>query len=79
MKVMKACLGASLLVATLLLSACASTQKTAYGETPQSKETIVQDAHYVVLVEQLAKQRGTRVVWVNPPKKRISVATAAAQ
>lgn len=71
---MKAWLSSSLLLAPLLLlTGCASTQKTAYGDAPpQSHETIVQDDRYVVLVETIAKQRGTRVVWVNPPKKRVS-------
>jgi hypothetical protein len=27
------------------------------------------DGKYVAVVEHIAKQRGTRVVWVNPPKK----------
>ena len=70
---MKAYLGTSLLIATLLLlSGCASTQKTAYGDAPERKvESMVQDNVYVAAVERIAKQRGTRVVWVNPPKKRV--------
>ena len=61
---MKAYLGTSLLIATLLLlSACASTQKTAYGDAPERKvETLVQDNVYVAAVERIAKQRGTRIV-----------------
>lgn len=70
---MKAYLRISLTVAALLLlSACASTQKTAYGDAPTRKvETMVQDHLYVATVEKIARQRGTRVVWVNPPKKRV--------
>ncbi len=75
-------LSSSLLLAAplLLLSGCASTQKTAYGDAPaHSTETIVEDGRYVALVEAIAKQRGTRVVWVNRPKKRVATADAAAQ
>ena len=78
---MKTWLSPLLVVAPLLLVAgCASTQKTAYGDKPaQSHETIEQDGKYVMLVENIAKQRGTRVVWVNPPKKRVAETVAAAQ
>lgn len=76
---MKAYLGTSLLFAILLLlPACASTQKTAYAEAPALKaETMVQDHRYVAVVERFAKQRGTRVVWVNPPRKRVAQTVAA--
>lgn len=63
----------SLVVA--LLPACSSTQKAAYGNAPMQSEVIVVDARYVALVESMAKQRGTRVMWVNTPVKRV-VATA---
>jgi 2-iminoacetate synthase ThiH len=77
---MKAYLRVSLLLASpFLLVACASTQGTAYGEKPAVNENVVQDAVYVATVENIAKQRGTRVVWVNPPYKRVPVnATASA-
>ena len=70
---MKAYLCISLTAATLvLLSACASTQKTAYGDEPTREvETVVQDHLYVATVEKIARERGTRVVWVNPPKKKV--------
>ncbi len=56
----------------LLLSACASTQKTAYGDAPpQTRESVVADERYVAMVENIAKQRGTRVMWVNIPRKRV--------
>ncbi len=65
-------------VPLLLLPGCASTQKTAYRDTPApSTQTIVEDARYVALVETMAKRRGTQVVWVNPPKKRVSGTVAA--
>lgn len=77
---MKAWSSALLLAAPLLLlPGCASTQKAAYGDTPaHTPENIVEDSAYVALVEKIAKQRGTRVVWVNPPKKRVSGNVAAA-
>ena len=57
-------------LSVLLLSACASTG-TAYEKAPAQHENIVTDNTYVALVEHIAKHRGTRVVWVNPPKKRV--------
>jgi hypothetical protein len=33
------------------------------------------DAKYMAEVEWLARQRGVRVHWVNPPEKRVSVAS----
>ncbi|NDK39929.1 hypothetical protein DT603_13880 [Pseudoxanthomonas gei] len=64
----------------LLLSGCASTQGAAYGDAPKPlHETLVQDDQYVALVEQIAKQRGTRVVWVNTPRKRVPQAVADAR
>lgn len=77
---MKAYLRLSLLLATpFLLVACASTQSTAYGDRPAANENVVQDKLYVATVEKIAKQRGTRVVWVNPPYKRVAAnATASA-
>ncbi len=57
-------------VPLLLLTACASTG-TAYEKAPAQHETVVTDNVYVAVVEHIAKQRGTRVVWVNPPKKRV--------
>lgn len=58
----------SLLVAAL--GACASMDETA-GLGPQSDVRIVQNGEYVAAVEQMARQRGVRVMWVNPPDKRV--------
>ena len=55
----------------LLLTACASTG-TAYEKAPMQHKSVVTDNTYVATVEYIAKQRGTRVMWVNPPKKRIA-------
>ncbi|MET0808240.1 MAG: hypothetical protein ABWX93_05715 [Pseudoxanthomonas sp.] len=56
----------------LLLSGCASTQGMTYGDAPQHPhESIVEDDQYVAFVEHIAKQRGTSVVWLNPPNKRV--------
>lgn len=62
----------------LLLTACASTG-TAYEKAPAQHENVVTDNTYVAVVEQIAKQRGTRVMWVNPPKKRVADPVASAQ
>lgn len=59
----------------LLLTGCASTG-TAYQNAPLQHEDIVTDKVYVATVEYVARHRGTRVVWVNPPMKR-SVETVA--
>ncbi|RZA31261.1 MAG: hypothetical protein EOP92_32120 [Lysobacteraceae bacterium] len=59
-----------------LLPACASTQQAGYANAPMRSEVIVEDARYVALVESMAKQRGTKVMWVNAPRKRM-MATAA--
>ena len=77
---MKTWMSSLFVVAPLLLVAgCASTQNAAYSERPaQSHEITSQDSEYVALVESIAKQRGTQVVWVNPPKKRIAESVAAA-
>ena len=64
--------------ALLLLSACASTG-TAYEKAPAQHEDVVTDNVYVALVERIAKQRGTRVMWVNPPQKRSVEPVASAQ
>jgi hypothetical protein len=58
----------SLLVAAL--GACASMDETA-GIGPQGDVRIVQNGEYVAAVEHMAKQRGVRVMWVNPPDKRV--------
>lgn len=51
------------------LAGCASTQTArAPDRPPMQRETQV-DAQYVGYVNTVAKQRGTRVVWVNPPTK----------
>lgn len=60
------------LLCVLLLAGCASTQQAAYRAAPVRQEKMVTDATYVAIVENVAKQRGTRVIWVNTPKKRIA-------
>ena len=56
--------------ALLLLSACASTG-TAYEKAPTQRENMVTNNAYVAVVEHIARQRGTRVLWINPPKTRV--------
>ena len=65
-------------LAMLLLTACASTG-TAYEKAPAQHESVVTDNAYVAVVERIAKQRGTRVVWVNPPSKRVVQPIASSQ
>ena len=59
----------------LLLGACATTDDMAGGPEPMrvvaSDTVFVTDQAYIDTVNYLAKRRGTRVVWVNPPKKRV--------
>lgn len=63
-----------------LLVGCAST-KTAYRDTPAHQRgagfTSQVDERYVAMVENIAKQRGTRVMWVNKPTKRVNTVAAA--
>lgn len=76
---MKAFLSFAVVSSTLLLlTACASTG-TAYEKAPMQHESVVTDNTYVSVVEHIAKQRGTRVTWVNPPKKRIVEPVGSAQ
>lgn len=62
----------------LLLTGCASTGTT-YQNAPRQHENIVTDKAYVAVVEYVARHRGTRVVWVNPPKKRVVETVASSQ
>ena len=65
-------LGAAALV--LLLAACASTETAMH---PASHMSITQDGAYVGAVESIAKKRGVRVVWVNPPEKHRQIVAQA--
>ena len=64
----------SLVCATLFLAAlsagCASTQS-AMRDAPLMQREPQIDQVYVAYVDSVAKQRGTRVVWVNPPKRTV--------
>ena len=76
---MKAFLSFAVVSSTLLfLTACASTG-TAYEKAPMKQESVVTDNVYVATVEYIAKQRGTEIMWVNPPKKRVAGPVAIAQ
>lgn len=71
---------ATLSFGLVLLVGCAST-KTAYREAPPQHRasgfSMEVDERYVTLVENIAKQRGTRVMWVNKPTKRVNTVAAA--
>ena len=57
----------------LLVAGCASTHA-AYRDTqPQSRTAASSrvDAQYVAYVESVARHRGTQVMWVNMPQKRV--------
>jgi hypothetical protein len=58
----------------LLLAACASTET---ALQPASHTVIGQDGAYVGAVKTIAKRRGVRVVWVNPPEKRQQIIAQA--
>ena len=64
----------SLVCGTLLLAAlsagCTSTQSAMRDAPLMQRETQI-DQVYVAYVDGEAKQRGTRVVWVNPPKRTV--------
>jgi len=71
----------SLLCCTLLVAAlsagCASTQSAMQDAPLMQRETQV-DKVYVHYVDAVAKQRGTRVLWVNPPKRTVVTPIASA-
>ena len=57
--------------AVVLLAGCAGTHEvTRQGPPVAPEDGIVQDHQYVSMVENIAKQRGIQVTWVNPPSKR---------
>lgn len=56
-----------LATASLLLAACASTPELA-SQTGTSASGEVESMEYVDAVNYVAKSRGVRVVWVNPPR-----------
>lgn len=62
---------------TALLAGCASTQTARTSDAPLMQRQTQVDEEYVGYVNTVAKQRGTRVVWVNPPKKTVMTPIAA--
>ena len=64
----------------LVLVGCASTQKTTYRDAPSSQQQIMEytghDARYMAMVEDMARERGIQVVWVNPPRKQAPAVAA---
>ena len=66
----------ALLVATLSVG-CASTQSAMLDAPLMQRDTHV-DKVYVHYVDTVAKQRGTRVVWVNPPTRTVVKPIASA-
>lgn len=66
----------ALLVAALS-AGCASTQSVMRDAPLMQRDSQV-DKVYVHYVDTVAKQRGTRVVWVNPPTKTVVKPIASA-
>jgi len=71
---------ATLSFGLVLLVGCAST-KTAYREAPPQERaagtSIKVDERYMAHVENVARQRGIKVLWVNKPQKRMLGTVAA--
>ena len=55
--------------AAALLAACATTDDRALAGSQGTR--LVNDAEYIAVVEHMAKHRGVRVQWVNPPKVEV--------
>ena len=72
---MKALFRIAILSFGLALVGCASTQ-TARVAPPAVPGSVVVDDQYVSMVDSIAKQRGTVVMWVNPPTKHVSAVAA---
>lgn len=70
------CLACALFL-TVSLVGCASTQTARTSDAPLMQRQTQVDEDYVGYVNTVAKQRGTRVVWVNPPKKTVITPIAA--
>ncbi|WP_296280749.1 hypothetical protein [Pseudoxanthomonas sp.] len=69
----------SALFLAVLLSGCASTRTASTADKVLMQPRSDVDAVYVGYVNAIAKQRGTEVMWVNPPKKRVSASVASAR
>jgi hypothetical protein len=64
-------LGCTLAAIVVGLAGCASTSEYA-SIAPSTDSSFVTDTKYIATVEELAKHRGIRVKWVNPPVKRVA-------
>lgn len=62
---------AVLLPLSLALTACASMDAQSARAGPGSALGLSDDYAYVARVEQIARQRGVSVVWINPPSKPV--------
>lgn len=71
------CLSCAVFV-TALLAGCASTQTARTSDKTLMQRQTQVDEEYVGYVNTVAKQRGTRVVWVNPPTRTVVTPIAAA-
>jgi hypothetical protein len=64
-------LGCTLAAIAVGLAGCASTSEYA-SVAPSTDSRFVTDKQYIAAVEEMAKHRGIRVQWVNPPAKRVA-------
>lgn len=54
-------------LAGLVLSGCASTQQAGVPTARQYEP----DTQYIAAVERAVKRAGVKVIWVNPPEKKV--------
>ncbi len=74
---MKAAIRMFMIMLPVVLTGCASSSMVK-TETPQhAPQKISLDKDYVGAVNTLARQRGVRVTWVNPPTRRSSEQVAS--
>lgn len=64
----------------VLLTACASSGGMASSQPASSyhpPEKVTRDERYVAMVERVARRRGVKVHWINPPTRRVDAAGQA--
>ena len=63
-----------MLVAVAVLVAGTACGGSGSSRLTERGNTMQDDQQYIAAVERLARQRGTGIVWVNPPDKRAKAA-----
>jgi len=59
-----------LAIATAALAVLAGCASDGQARLSRADEKGLSDAEYIGAIEQIARRRGVRVVWMNPPDKR---------